>query len=99
MTDVNIATELLMDAFHDKFDIAYIVFGDSDLAPPIIAIREHFKTKSVYVAFPPNRFSQHLATDATGFFRINEPMLRGSQMPDEIDLPSGKKLCRPPQWR
>ena len=99
MTDVNIATELLVDAFQDKFDVAYVVSGDSDLAPPIVAVRQHFKTKSVYVAFPPSRFSKHLSTVATGYFRINEPMLRASQLPDEIKFPSGVTLRRPPSWR
>ncbi|MFL1587059.1 NYN domain-containing protein, partial [Stutzerimonas stutzeri] len=34
-TDVNIAVRLLEDAFDDLFDVAIIVSGDSDLAPPI----------------------------------------------------------------
>ena len=32
-TDVNIATQLMCDAFHDLFDTAYIVSGDADLVP------------------------------------------------------------------
>src|SRR5204862_5243554 len=42
MTDVNIATELLTDAFTDRFDVALIVSGDSDLVPPLRALRSFF---------------------------------------------------------
>src|SRR5690606_23426615 len=35
MTDVNIATHLLADAYDNHFDAALIVSGDSDLTTPI----------------------------------------------------------------
>jgi hypothetical protein len=41
-TDVNIATELLVDAFQDKFDTAILVTADADLTAPIVAIRKLF---------------------------------------------------------
>ena len=31
MTDVNISVELMVDAFQDKFDTAFLISGDSDL--------------------------------------------------------------------
>ena len=45
MTDVNIATEMLQDAFLDKYDMAMLISGDSDLIPPIRAIHNNFKKK------------------------------------------------------
>jgi len=42
MTDVNIATNMMIDAYTNAFDIAYVISGDSDLVPPIRAIRAHF---------------------------------------------------------
>ena len=39
MTDVNIATNLLVDAFQDCFDVALLVSADSDLIAPIRALR------------------------------------------------------------
>ena len=57
MTDVNIAVQLLSDAFDDRFDTAIIVSGDSDLTTPIQRVRERFPTKRLIVAFPPNRHS------------------------------------------
>jgi uncharacterized LabA/DUF88 family protein len=60
MTDVNIAVELLEDAFLETFDTALLISADSDLVAPVEAVRKHFPNKRVVVACPPNRFSQHL---------------------------------------
>ena len=35
MTDVNIATSMIIDAFKDEYDMAMLISGDSDLVPPI----------------------------------------------------------------
>ena len=45
MTDVNIATQMLVDAYKNAFDMAMLVSGDSDLVPPIKAIHENFLQK------------------------------------------------------
>jgi hypothetical protein len=42
MTDVNIATQILIDAFQDKYDMTMLISGDSDLVPPIRTIHELF---------------------------------------------------------
>ena len=47
MTDVQIAIEMLTDAYSDTFDTAIVISGDSDLAPPIGKIRNMFPTKRV----------------------------------------------------
>ena len=64
MTDVNIATELLTDAFTDRFDTAIIVSADSDLVPPIRAICAFFPGKRIVVAFPPARASKEMRSAA-----------------------------------
>ena len=45
MTDVNIATQLLIDAFNDDFDVAIVVSGDSDLTTPIQNVIKLFSNK------------------------------------------------------
>lgn len=97
MTDVNIATHLVNDAWKDVFDVAVVVSGDSDLVPPIATVKAEFPSKSVLVAFPPNRASHHLKQTTTTF-SINEKLFRTPQMPDEIEKPDGTKLHRPPAW-
>lgn len=98
MTDVNIATELLTDAFRDQFDTAFVVSGDSDLVPPIRKIRELFSRKPVLVLFPPHRVTTSLKEAASGSLRLYERELRSSQFPDVIDRPGARPLTRPPYW-
>jgi uncharacterized LabA/DUF88 family protein len=99
MTDVNIATELLTDAFDDRFDIAHLVSGDSDIAPPIRNLLERYPNKKVIVAFPPRRYSERLKNDASNFFYINETALRNSIFSDEVTKPDGFVLKRPKEWK
>jgi uncharacterized LabA/DUF88 family protein len=54
MTDVNIAVEMLVDAYNNTFDTALLISADSDLTAPLVAIRNLFPGKRVIVAFPPN---------------------------------------------
>ncbi len=98
MTDVNVATEMLADAFQNRYDTAILVSGDSDLVPPIRAIKRLFPALRVIVAFPPNRYSRNLADTAHGHFFIDEPTLGRSQLPDEVTKPDGYVLKRPPTW-
>lgn len=99
MTDVNIATHLIFDAFANRFDVAIVVSADSDLVPPIRAIRAHLGHKRIDVAFPPGRFSNELKQAAHGQCVIHENALKKSQFPDEITLPSGYTLKRPDRWK
>jgi len=97
MTDVNIATEMLTDAFGDQFDTALLISGDSDLVPPVRKIVEVFPAKRIIVAFPPSRNSTELANSASGQFYIAKGHLKKSQLPDSIDTGSFV-LKRPSPW-
>jgi hypothetical protein len=98
MTDVNLAVELLTDAFNNSFDTAIIVSADSDLSPPIEKVRLLFPQKKVMVAFPPGRSSKRLMQIASGYFYISRSSLAQSQLPNQITLPSGYVLNRPQRW-
>lgn len=99
MTDVKIAIQLLGDAFDDKFDVALVVSGDSDLTTPVRRVREHFPRKRVIIAFPPRRQSSELKRCASGYLSIGEDKLRASQLPDNLAKPDGFVLSRPATWR
>jgi len=75
-TDVNIATQMLVDAYLDRFDMAMLLSGDTDLVPPIKAVHEYFKGKRVFVAFPPKRFNSSVAMVARGHMIIGRKKLR-----------------------
>lgn len=93
-TDVNIATQMIIDGFQDRFDTAILIGGDSDLVPPVVAIRQVLK-KRVICVFPPRRISKELNKACNGVFHLNEADLRQNQLPDQIVKPDGFALERP----
>ena len=98
MTDVNIATELLVDAFQDRFDSALLVTADSDLAGPILRLRQLFSAKRVVVVFPPDRASKRLEQVASATLHLGRGVLAGAQLPDLVIKPGGFALHRPASW-
>ncbi len=98
MTDVNIATQLMLDAFQDKCDMAMLISGDSDLVPPIKAIHHYFEKKRVFVAFPPKRHNQSVARASKGSIIIGKNIIKKNQFNDIIDNGSGFKLVKPVNW-
>jgi uncharacterized LabA/DUF88 family protein len=99
MTDVNIAVQMLGDAFDDHFDTALLISADSDLTTPVKALRTRFPEKRVIVALPPARRSHQLTKAANGYFVIGQDSLRASQLPEQIVLPRGYVLHRPREWK
>jgi len=99
MTDVNIAAEMLTDAYADRFDTALLISGDSDLTHPIEIIRDILPEKRIVVGFPPDRVSKHLKRKAHAYFTIHRKNLARSQFPDELVKSDGFVLHRPDSWR
>jgi uncharacterized LabA/DUF88 family protein len=98
MTDVNIATHIIVDAYQDKYDMAMLISGDSDLVTPIKAVHEHFKNKRVFIAFPPKRHNNSMALVAKGSMTIGRKKLIDSQLPDKIAKRDGFILKKPIEW-
>lgn len=98
MTDVNIATQMIIDAYQDKYDMAMLISGDSDLVPPIRAIHEYFKQKRVFVAFPPKRFNNSVSLVAKGSLTIGRKKLADNQFPAEVTKRDGYILRKPKEW-
>jgi hypothetical protein len=86
-TDVNIAVEMMVDAYEDNFDIAVVVSGDSDLVPPIKAIKGLFPHKKILACFPPRRRSKEIRRECGGGIVIGETDLKHSQLPKEFGVP------------
>jgi uncharacterized LabA/DUF88 family protein len=99
MTDVNIAVQMLTDAYEDLFDTAILISGDSDLTTPVTMLRQQFPSKRLIVAFPPGRKSNELSKASHGYLTIGEALLRQSQFPDEMSRPDGHVLARPVTWK
>ena len=98
MTDVNIAAQLLVDGYNDRYDTALIISGDSDLTTPISLVRRQFPKKRVIVAFPPDRHSISLRRAANGAFAIGEDKLRQNLLPTPITASNGFAIHRPREW-
>jgi uncharacterized LabA/DUF88 family protein len=99
MTDVNIATRLLLDAFHDRFDTALLISADSDLTTPVEQVLSSFPGKRVIVVQPPGRNSVKLRGAATASFTLGEAKIRQSQLPATVTTASGHVLNRPGYWK
>ena len=105
-SDVNLATQLLLDAFDNNFDFAVVVSNDSDLAWPILMVRKKFK-KNVGV-YKPERPASYPSADArpdskelhknSRWLRhIEERHLVASQLPPTLTDAVGT-ITKPSDW-
>jgi uncharacterized LabA/DUF88 family protein len=99
MTDVNIAVEMMSDAYQGHFDTGLLVSADSDLTAPIVTIKNLFPEKRVIVAFPPMRHSVQLQRLAHGYLQIGRANLAKSIFPDKIQKADGFTLQKPFEWK
>lgn len=98
-TDVNIATELLADAFQNNFDDAILISADSDLTAPIEYIGRLFREKTVLIVFPPGRASLHLQSVATKRLELTAKKFKKAILPYEIKITDNVTLSCPKKWR
>jgi uncharacterized LabA/DUF88 family protein len=98
MTDVNLATHLLMDAHLDAYDVAFVVSGDSDFAPCVEAVNETYADKSVIMLFPPNRENESLSEEARSSQLISKEKLIACQFPLQLMGNDGMEIQKPTGW-
>jgi hypothetical protein len=55
MTEVNIATEIIIDVYQDLYYMAVLIFGKRDLVHPIRAVHNNFEKMRLFIVFPPKR--------------------------------------------
>jgi uncharacterized LabA/DUF88 family protein len=97
-TDVNIATALIEDAVEDRYDVAFLVSGDSDLRPAVAAVKRLRPEKLIIAVFPPSRHSRVLARAVDAYTTIGRAKVRDSQLPRTIVTKYGVTLTRPAHW-
>ncbi len=98
MTDVNIASDMLVDAYKDNYDTALLISADSDLYRPIAIIRRDFPGKRIVVIFPPARHSEKLKSTAHSSFILGRQTLEKAQLPEQIVKSDGYTIHRPANW-
>ena len=95
-TDVNIACEMLADAYENRCDVAFLVSGDSDLVPAVEKIIA--MDKRVIIVNPPRRKSSELNKVASTNFYLHPNRLKKCLLPAEISI--GKKtITMPEEWK
>ena len=93
-SDVNLAVQLVSDAYEDRFDTAFVISRDSDLTSPLRFIRNRFSQKKLKVIAPPMRkHSKELWAIATHRATILESHLDQSLLEREVIDNAGKLIA------
>lgn len=95
-SDVNIATELLVDGFLKRYDMAIVVSNDSDLCAPINAVIQNLKVP-VGIFNPYSRPSRELLKYASFIKPIRAGVLASSQFPTTLTDANGS-FSKPGTW-
>lgn len=95
-SDVNIATELLLDGFRKDYEMAVIISNDSDLLGPINVVRKELGLK-VGILNPHNNVSWALKKNSTFYKQIDKASLAASQFPPTLADAVGT-ITKPRGW-
>ena len=96
-SDVNLATQLLLDGFRNKYDSAIVISNDSDFATTIQVVKDELK-KNIGVVSPYKKPARALQNKATFYKKIRIGVLQASQFPPIINLKDGKVIHKPSSW-
>jgi uncharacterized LabA/DUF88 family protein len=97
MTDVNVATHLVVGALRRDFDAALLICADADLIPAVRIARS--EGVRVIVVSPRGRTSDELVRESDAHLHFNTPTLGQCQLPDNMIGVDGYPLSRPMTWR
>jgi len=95
-SDVNLATELLVDAFENAFDVAAVISNDSDLVAPIRAVRTR-TSKPVGIINPHPRPSAELRKCCSFYKEIRTWQLANALLPENLTDDHGE-IHKPFRW-
>jgi len=103
-TDVNIAVNLLDDAWTGNYECAIVISNDSDLEGALSMVKLRHPQKRIIVMAPTiksNRYvAQSLERHADLVIKITEADLAASQLPNSISgTKPGTKIQKPKEWQ
>lgn len=98
-TDVNIAIKLFEQAYHNTYDTAIILSGDSDQLPAIRAVKKNFPSKKFGVIIPPEKTAEHLKRESDFHRKIKLTHLKSSLIEDPFIFPDGLTINCPENWK
>ncbi|WP_412542099.1 NYN domain-containing protein [Longispora sp. K20-0274] len=101
-TDVALGVTMVADAALGLADTTLLISADTDLVPALATVRRVKPQQAIILAMPPgnSRPSRRLTQiGGLGYFSINEPALRRSQLPQTVtDQSTGNTYVRPAKW-
>jgi uncharacterized LabA/DUF88 family protein len=96
-SDVNLATEMMADAYRKVADSFVIVSGDVDFAAPLCFIRHEIGLRTL-VFNPHEEVCGELRRFTSYYKNIPRDLPARCQLPDEVTLTNGRMIHRPPAW-
>jgi len=96
-SDVNIAAQLINDAFKGFFDLAVLVTNDSDLTEPIRIVRRELNLQVGILNPHEQTPSQMLLKHASFMKQIRHGVIAASQFPEVLKDPNGT-FHKPRAW-
>lgn len=96
-SDVNLATEMMADAYRDSADAFVLVSGDVDFAAPLCFIR-HEVGRHTLVFNPHNDVCEELRRFTSYYRNIPRDLPAKCQLPEIVTLPNGRTIHRPAAW-
>jgi uncharacterized LabA/DUF88 family protein len=80
-TDVNLAVDMVVGAYRDRYDVAMLVAGDTDYVRAVQALQERGK-KLIWCPLPAQRRIDQLAKLADGTMELDGKFLRTCALPE-----------------
>lgn len=94
-SDVQLAVQLVRDAYEGRFDRALLISNDSDLQPAVDVVVKRLGLKVTIVNPYRGRAS---IMGATSQAYLSVGLLRSSQFPDVVQTSDGREIQRPAAW-
>jgi NYN domain len=95
-SDVNLATQLLIDSFKNNYAVAAVITNDTDLVEPIRFATQEMN-KIVGIISPVPKAATSLVNVASFVRHIRDQHLSAAQFPDPIVVPGGQ-ISKPATW-
>lgn len=105
-SDVNLATDLLIDAADRRFDEGWVLSNDADLAWPVERAQSEYGAwvgvvkpeRPASYPNPPRKDSWHLKNAAAAYRRLREPQLAACQFPRTGLTDADGPIVMPAEW-
>ncbi len=98
-TDVNIATEMIFDAFTNACDKAVVISNDADLSRSILRVRTELQVEVIVVNPSKAEHSPRaLFESASSVRQLEEHELQMSQFPATVMTYQGRAISKPASW-